>query len=119
MTTPSDLFTVTFSAETQCSDTAGAATGWCSVRIVATQGSTTVVFNPNALTNGVNVRDFGFDLNPTGITNADEWESHSITQSARLPAGRWIIRAQRAVEVTAGSTTFRLDDWNLNIIQSD
>jgi hypothetical protein len=113
-----DLFTVTFSGETQCRDTAGAATGWCSLRIVATQGGTTIVFNPNGATNGVNIRDFAFDSNPTGISNADEWESHAITQSARLPTGTWVIRAQRAIEVTAGSTTFRLDDWNLNIVAS-
>jgi len=119
VTTPNDLFTVTFTAETQCRDTAGAATGWCAVRIVASQGSTILVFHPNAATNGVNIRDFSFDSNPTGITNADEWESHSVTQSARLQAGTWTIRVQRAIEVTAGSTSFRLDDWNLNIVVTD
>lgn len=119
VTSRSDLFTVTFSAETQCRDASGPATGWCSMRVVATQGETVVVFNPNAATNGVTIRDFAFASNPAGTSNADEWESHSVTQSARLPEGRWVIRVQRAIEVTAGATAFRLDDWNLTIIQSD
>jgi hypothetical protein len=78
------------------------------------------VFLPNAAAGGGDgVRDFAFDANPTGITNGDEWESHSVTQSRRLPAGQWTIRVQRAIEVVAGSTGYRLDDWHMSIVVSD
>jgi hypothetical protein len=115
-----DLFTITFTGETRCNDTEGAATGWCAVRIVATRaGTPDIIFNPNAAVSGVNIRDAAFDANPTGLNNSEEWEFHSLTASARLPVGNWMLRAQRAVEVTSGSTTFLLDDWNMNIIRSE
>jgi hypothetical protein len=117
---PNDFFTVTFNAESRCCDDGGAASGHCSIRIVATQNNTVAIFRPNpAAGGGEGIRDFAFDSNPTGISNLEEWESLSVTRSARLPAGQWTIRVQRAIEAEAGTTAFRLDDWLMSIIVSD
>ena len=100
----SQLVNARFTAESQCTRALPALGGWCSVRIVAQRvGGATVELNPVA---GL---DYAFD----SVQGGDQLEGHAMERSIRLPAGAYIIRAQRAV--TDPAITLRLDDWHLAV----
>jgi hypothetical protein len=104
----SRLFSAGFSAESQCS---GPGSGYCSVRIIATNVATggLVELNPAA---GL---DYAFDSDEAG-SGQDLWEGHAMDRSIRLPGGTYRIRVQRRVNVPG--VTFRLDDWHLAVTQN-
>ena len=104
----SRLISAAFTAESQCS---GNGSGYCSVRIIATNVATggTVELNPAS---GL---DYAFDSDQGGSAQ-DLWEGHAMDRSIRLPGGTYRIRVQR--RVTVNTVTFRLDDWHLAVTQN-
>jgi hypothetical protein len=100
------LVNARFTAESNCTRAIPSLGGWCSTRIVAQRiGGATVELSPQA---GI---DYAFDNVAT-----DQFEGHAMERSARLGAGTYIIRAQRAV--TSSAITFRLDDWHFAVERS-
>jgi hypothetical protein len=101
------LITARFTAESSCQRALPALGGWCSVRIVAQRvGGAAVELSPAA----------GLDYALDSVRGADQFEGHAMERSIRLPAGTYVIRAQRAV--TSPAITFRLDDWHLAVEKS-
>jgi len=101
----SRLFDARFTAESQCQ---GANSGYCSVRIIATNVATggSIELNPQS---GI---DYAFDSDQAGGAS-DLWEGNAMERSIRLPGGTYRIRVQRAV--TNNTVSFRLDDWHLAV----
>lgn len=105
----SRLYDVPFFAESRC---VGPQSGWCSVRIIATNLDTggSVELRPAA---GI---DYAFDSDMAG--NADDlFEGNGMERSIRLRGDHngtsYRIRVQYAV--TNPNTLFRLDDWHLAV----
>jgi hypothetical protein len=97
----SSLVIASFTAETEYALTGG--TGYCTVRILV--GG--IEGNPAA------GNDFWFDaFGSTGTT--DRSEGHAMTRS-RGPLGPGTYPVQVQVAVTAGNTSFILDDWHLTV----
>jgi hypothetical protein len=101
----SRLFDASFTAESLC---AGPNSGYCSLRIVATN----VVTGGSVQLNPASGIDYAFDSDQAGAAQ-DLWEGNAMDRSIRLPGGTWRIRVQRAV--TNNTISFRLDDWHLAV----
>lgn len=91
------MITARFSAESQCEGP-----GWCSVRIVYTNGSAVTELAPQS------GNDFAFD------SAGDQWDQHTVERSSAvfLPAGTYRVSVQA---MRVNSTSFRLDDYHLNV----
>lgn len=90
-----------FSAESLC--TGGAASDWCSVRILL---DGTEMLPDSGL-------DFAFDASD-GTASSDLWEGNSMTRGIlAVAAGTHTVKVQWAV---VGTPTFRLDDWLLTVL---
>ncbi len=92
------IITASFSAESQC-----LGGGWCAVRVLYSRnGGPLVELAPQSGT------DYAFD------SDGDAWDQHTVQRSSAtyVPAGniRVVVQAMRV-----GSTSFRLDDYHLNV----
>jgi hypothetical protein len=59
--------------------------------------------------------DFAFDSSDSNTEGGGSWESHAIERSvAGVAAGSHTVTVQYAV--VGGATSFRLDDWGLNVV---
>jgi hypothetical protein len=101
----SRLIEARFTAESQC---AGPNSGYCSLRMIATNVVTGATFHLNPQS-GI---DYAFDSDQAGAAQ-DLWEGNAMDRSIRLPGGTYRIRVQRAV--SNNTVTFRLDDWHLAV----
>lgn len=91
------LITARFGAESQC-----LGSGWCSVRVVYSDGGPLVELAPQSGS------DYAFD------SDGDKWAQHSVerTSALYLPAGTYRVMVQ-AMRVNASQ--WRLDDYHLNV----
>ncbi len=91
------MITARFSAESLCEGP-----GWCSVRVVYTNGSGVTELAPQSGS------DYAFD------SSGDLWDQHTVERSSAtyLPAGTYRVSVQA---MRVNSTQFRLDDYHLNV----
>jgi hypothetical protein len=109
----SRLIMARYSAESACYG--GSGDQWCSIRIVARNNATGAITELQPAAEGADL-DFAFDSNDGGDESRTSWEGHSMDRSARLGAGSYTIRAERAVSSSA--VTFDLDDWSFTVEQA-
>lgn len=111
------LLKARFSGESACFDTPGdTEAAWCALRIVVINTGSGAVTEMNAAVGA----DFAFDSTGGGTERDASWESHSIDRTLRIPAASQnttyrVVAEWAIVNNLAGSTTFRIDDWNFNL----
>lgn len=91
------LITARFGAESLCQGP-----GWCSVRVVYSNGGPLTELAPQSGT------DYAFD------TDGDSWSQHALerTSAVYLPPGAYRVSVQA---MRVNSSSFRLDDYHLNV----